>query len=226
MDFMKLLKSLEELLYEVMVMLVFFPRTLYLTIRHPQRMMDYADTELGDVQSEQYSDTLSPPLFLMICLVLSHLVELAIPSSGISTLPVILQDTQNLLMFRVFMFSLLPLVLSLRLMAKLGIALDRETLRPVFYSQCFVTAPVTMLIGAVTAIGKTGGETATLVAQILFLGGLVWYLAQQTLWFRAKLGIGLAAAAANAVGATLVAALLIIATMLVAVIALGGGIAT
>ena len=99
---------------------------------------------------------------------------------------------------RVVLFLILTLMAARR--RKLGIALDRETLRPVFYSQCFVTAPVTMLIGAVTAIGKTGGETATLVAQILFLGGLVWYLAQQTLWFRAKLGIGLAAAAANAVG--------------------------
>ncbi|QHL90464.1 hypothetical protein GVO57_05975 [Sphingomonas changnyeongensis] len=78
MDFMKLLKSFEELLYEVMVMLVFYPRTLYLTLRHPQRMMDYADTELGDVLSEQYDDTLSPPLFLMICLALSHVIGRAV----------------------------------------------------------------------------------------------------------------------------------------------------
>ena len=53
MDLMKLLKSFEELLYEVMVMLVFYPRTLWLSMRYPQRMMDYADTELGDVLSEQ-----------------------------------------------------------------------------------------------------------------------------------------------------------------------------
>ncbi|MFN3863205.1 MAG: hypothetical protein ACK4RT_02870 [Erythrobacter sp.] len=81
MDFMKLLKSLEELLYEVMVMLVFFPRTLFLTLRHPQRMMDYADTELGDVQTEQYNDTLSPPLFLMICLLLGHVVAVVLPTA-------------------------------------------------------------------------------------------------------------------------------------------------
>ena len=49
MDFVKLLKSFEELLYEVMALLVFVPRTFYLTLRYPQRMMDYADTELGDV---------------------------------------------------------------------------------------------------------------------------------------------------------------------------------
>jgi hypothetical protein len=226
MDFVKLLKSLEELLYEVMVMLVFFPRTLFLTVRHPQRMMDYADTEVGDVQSDQYSDTLSPPLFLMSCLLLSHLFEMAIPSSGISRLPAFLQNTQNLLMFRVFMFSLLPLILSLRLLGKLGIALDRETLRPVFYSQCFVTAPVTILIGAASAIGRTGHELAGFLAPLLILGGLAWYLAQQTLWFRAKLGIGLAPAAANAVGATLVAGLLIVVTTLVTAISLSGGIGT
>lgn len=221
MDFMKLLKSLEELLYEVMVMLVFFPRTLFLTMRHPQRMMDYADTELGDVQSEQYSDTLSPPLFLMICLVFGHLLELALPGESPVRLPAFLQDHQNLLIFRVFMFSLLPLILSLRLMSKLGIALDRETLRPVFYSQCFVTAPLTMLIALAAAIGRAGGESSAIIGALVMAGGVVWYLAQQALWFRAKLGSGLMTAAINAVGAALVAGALII-TAAFAVIVAGG----
>ncbi|WP_379920958.1 hypothetical protein [Erythrobacter sp. R86502] len=212
MDFMRLLKSLEELLYEVMVMLVFYPRTLFLTVRHPQRMMDYADTELGDVQSDQYSDTLSPPLFLMICLVINHLFEQAAPAGIEGSLPAVLQDTQNLLIFRVFMFSLLPLILSLRLLQKMGIALDRETLRPVFYAQCFVTAPITLLIGIGAAISHMGGETARAVSNGVFVGGLVWYLAQQTFWFRSKLACGLGTAAANAVGATLVATILIIMT--------------
>lgn len=212
MDFMRLLKSLEELLYEVMVMLVFFPRTLFLTVRHPQRMMDYADTELGDVQSEQYNDTLSPPLFLMICLLINHLFERAAPAGTEGLLPAFLQDTQNLLIFRVFMFSLLPLIMSLRLMQKLGIVLDRETLRPVFYSQCFVTAPVTIVIGLGTAVSHISSPFAPALANLVFLGGLVWYLAQQTLWFRSKLNIGFGSAAANAIGAAIVAALAIVVT--------------
>ncbi|GAB4481526.1 MAG: hypothetical protein OHK0018_12960 [Erythrobacter tepidarius] len=179
MDFMKLLKSLEELLYEVMVMLVFFPRTLFLTIRHPQRMMDYADTELGDVQSEQYSDTLSPPL-----------------------------------------------ILSLRLMSKLGIALDRETLRPVFYSQCFVTAPMALAIGVATVFWQVGGEITVRIGQLTIFGTLVWYIAQQTLWFRSKLGVGLGLAAVNAVGTTLVATLLIMVTALTMGFVLAREIAT
>lgn len=212
MDFMRLLKSLEELLYEVMVMLVFFPRTLFLTVRYPQRMMDYADTELGDVQSEQYSDTLSPPLFLMICLGINHLLERAAPAGLEDSLPGALQDTQNLLIFRVFMFSLLPLILSLRLMQNLGIRLDRETLRPVFYAQCFVTAPITLLIGIGAAISHSGAAMAHTASNVVFLGGLAWYLTQQTRWFRSQLACGLGTAAINAIGATLVAAILIIMT--------------
>lgn len=210
MDFMKLLKSLEELLYEVMVMLVFFPRTLYLTFRHPQRMMDYADTELGDVQSDQYNDTLSPPLFLMMCLGLNHLVELALRTSDLSALPHFLHDPQNLLIFRVFIFSLLPLILSLRLMAKLGIALDRETLRPVFYSQCFVTAPVALMIGMATMLWQVGDANAGLVAHAVFWGGLVWYVSQQVLWFRTKLGCGYGLALANALGGIFAAFVLVV----------------
>jgi hypothetical protein len=212
MDFMKLLKSLEELLYEVMVMLVFFPRTLYLTFRHPQRMMDYADTELGDVQSEQYNDTLSPPLFLMMCLGLNHLLELALRTSDLSALPHFLRDPQNLLIFRVFMFSLLPLVLSLRLLSKLGIALDRDTLRPVFYSQCFVTAPIALMIGIATLLWQIGDAGAGLVAHVIFWGGLVWYLSQQVLWFRTKLATGYGIAALNALGATFAALVLFVIT--------------
>jgi hypothetical protein len=157
--------------------------------------------------------------------VLSHLFELALPSAGTGNLPAVMRDTQNLLVFRVFMFSLLPLILSLRLMNKLGIALDRETLRPVFYSQCFVTAPITMLIGIATVFARAGGEVTGIISWLLFGGGLVWYLAQQTLWFRTKLGIGTGAAVANAVGTTLVAAIIISVTALAAAFGLGGVIA-
>ncbi len=198
-----------------MVMLVFFPRTLYLVFWYPQRMINYADTELGDVQSEQYDDTLSPPLFLMICLALDHLIEQVFPTSDQATLPAFLQETQNLLMFRVFMLSLLPLVLSLRLLAKLGIALNRETLRPAFFNQCFVTAPIALMVGLATGLWRIGDPTAAQVATVIFCGGTIGHLVQQALWFRAKLDAGYGVAALNAFGGSLLTVLLIVMTALV-----------
>jgi hypothetical protein len=190
MDFMKLFKSLEELLYEVIVMLVFFPKTLWLTLRYPQRMMDYADTELGDVLSEQYKDTLSPPLFLMLCVALSYLAERAVPGSlDTSALPSFLRDSQNLLAFRVLIFSLVPLAFSLRLLRGLGQPLDRDTLRAPFFAQCFVAAPLAMIVGLAQALRNLPLAHAGLISTVLLLLGIGWYLRQQAWWLRTKLAL-------------------------------------
>ena len=45
MHFMQLLKSLDELLYEVMSWLVFFPLTLWRTLTQPITMMEYAESQ-------------------------------------------------------------------------------------------------------------------------------------------------------------------------------------
>ena len=64
MNFMQLITSLDELLYEVMSWLIFFPVTLWRALRRPVEMMVYADTELSDAEDQQYIDTLNPPMLL------------------------------------------------------------------------------------------------------------------------------------------------------------------
>ena len=219
MDFMKLLKSFEELLYEVMVMLVFFPRTLWLTLRYPQRMMDYADTELGDVQNDQYTDTLSPPLFLMMCLGLSHLISMMAKSNNLDGLPPVLQSDENILAFRVFVFSLLPLAMSLRLLHGLNVPLDRESLRAPFYSQCFFTAPVAMAVGLFQSFPKILGFH-WLTAPLL-TGLLCWYVLQQAYWFRSKLKVGRGRAWLIAIGATVAGIFIILLTVTITALSLG-----
>jgi len=192
LDLYKLLKSLEEFLYEIIVLLVFYPRTMWLSLRYPQRMMDYADTELGDVQSGQYTDTVSPPLFLMITLGLTYLFGLMVqPPSAAQDVPSLLSDPERMLVFRVFAFSLLPLLLSLRLMHDLSIKLDRDTLRPPFFSQCFVTAPFAMGIGIGISLATMAGPPVALPGKILLALSCCWYVRQQAHWFATKRGTGL-----------------------------------
>ena len=62
MHFVSLLKSLDDLLYQVVSWLVFYPITLWRVLRRPGAMMVYADRELADAEERQYEDTLSPPL--------------------------------------------------------------------------------------------------------------------------------------------------------------------
>jgi hypothetical protein len=75
-DFLRIVRSLEDLLYEVMTWLVFYPRTLWRILAHPAETLRYSDAEQGDAPEEQYTDTLSPPLFLMLTVLLAHGVEL------------------------------------------------------------------------------------------------------------------------------------------------------
>lgn len=192
MDLFKLLKSLEEFLYEVIVLLVFYPRTMWLSLRYPQRMMDYADTELGDVQSGQYIDTVSPPLFLMITLGLTYLFGLMVHAPSVAQdAPSLLADPERMLVFRVFAFSLLPLVLSLRLMRDLSIRLDRDTLRPPFFSQCFITAPFALGIGIGLSLAAYRGPDGVVPGMIILAVSTGWYVRQQAHWFATKRGTGL-----------------------------------
>ena len=181
---MKIIKSLELLLYELMVWLVFYPLTLARSIIHPLKLMVYSDTEVEQAEEDRYSDTLSPPIFLAITLGLIHLVELTegwnIQSEGF------LADDKNLIAYRLVAFSLFPLMLSLRLLRSKGIALDRKTLREPFYAQCFIAAPFALGFNAgVLAIPAT--RTFTLGLSIM-LATVIWYLAVQTAWFREERG--------------------------------------
>ena len=204
MDFMKIIKSLEQLLYELMVWLVFYPLTLVRSIVHPLRLMDYADDELGDADEDRYSDTLSPPIFLAITLALVHLVELG------SQLNVVtegtLADDRNLIAFRLVAFALFPLMMSLRMLRATKTPLDRKTLRPPFYAQCFAAAPFALGIDVATLILATGRGAAG----FSMMGAVcLWYLAVQTLWFREQLAIGWARALGNALRGFLFALLLV-----------------
>src|SRR4051812_3770774 len=76
LDFLKLLRSFEDLLFEVLTWIIYYPRTLWMVVRHPLQMLDYSNHEQTDEEQEQYTDTMSPPLLLLLTLVLAHVVEI------------------------------------------------------------------------------------------------------------------------------------------------------
>jgi hypothetical protein len=189
MNFVQLLKSLDDLLYEVMSWLVFYPITMWRALTRPLKMMDYADTELSDVEDKQYDDTLSPPLFLLLSLFISHGIELAtvgesslVPDTrGLAGL---ISDDTSLLVLRLLMFSIFPLIMATRLVRLQRVGLSRNSLRAPFYSQCYVAAPFVLLL----SLGGTLIDWRTEPGPILIGGAiaalaLVWYGILQARWF-------------------------------------------
>ena len=211
MDFMKLLKSLEELLYELVSWLVFYPLTMWRTVVRPLRMMHYADTELADKPEDQYEDTLSPPLFLLITLLLSQGFSSLLPSVFDPTIAVKqLGSGSNLLMARGVIFGIYPLCMAVTLLRWKAIRITRDSLRPPFFSQCYVTAPFALLLVLGIDLLSTPAGSGSAAGLILLIIALVWYAQAQIRWFVIDLKIGSGAAILAFVVALLVATVIAI----------------
>lgn len=206
---MRLLKSIEELLYELATWVLFYPLTIARIVRRPISMMAYAERELGDDVEEQYADALSPPICLLITLFLLHVVELIAPRDGTS-LPGVLSNENNLLAFRAVLFSIFPLLLALVHLKQRGLKLTRSSLRPSFYAQCYVAIPFIVAVSLGLSIASRG----VVVPGLVLLGaGYIWYVTVETMWQsrdgKTSLGAALLASSLGIVAATI---LLIVAT--------------
>ncbi len=189
---MKLLKSLEELLYELVSWLVFYPITIWRTLSRPLEMMRYADVELADQPEDQYDDTLSPPLFLLITLLIGQAISITLPSVyDRASLPKLLSSDANLLIARGVIFSVFPLIMAVTLLRHRRVKLNRNTLRPPFYSQCYVAAPFAFGVGIGTDFLVLPGGGTTWIGLVALLLSFIWYGTVQVRWFRRDLGIAL-----------------------------------
>ena len=191
MDFMKLLKSLEELLYELVSWLVFYPATMWRCVVRPLSMMRYADSELDDRPEDQYDDTLSPPLFLLITLLLSQGLSGALPSIYDPDIGAKqLGSVSNLLIARGVIFGIYPLCMAVTLLRWKGARITRNTLRPPFFSQCYVAAPFAfiLVLGLDFMTMPYGQGLPVGLATMAIATG--WYAQAQVRWFKQDLGIG------------------------------------
>lgn len=213
MDFIGIIRSLEELLYEVMSWLIFYPRTLWRTLVDPVAVTAYSDAEQNDRPDEQYTDTLSPPLLLMITMVITYGISnsIGVPPPVAETETeagkAIMGSAKNLLLLRALIFAVIPLVIALIGLRRNGIAIDRKTLRRPFYSQCFLVTPFALMVQSALVLMRLPGPGPAASA-VLGAGAYLWFGWAQTGWFAARLDIPRRAAIGWAVFAIVAATLI------------------
>ncbi len=187
MDFIRILRSLEEFLYEVMTWLVFYPRTLLRTALHPIEVLDYSRAELRKPEEEQFQDTLSAPLFLMLTMVISHGIEMALhlhPLAGAGhAAEKLLGSDQNLVILRSVMFAVFPLMFALEQVKSAKLPLTRKSLRGPFFGECYPASVFCLATGiGSTAIQAWPGHA--IVGGLIIFTAIFWYLALQVGWLR------------------------------------------
>jgi hypothetical protein len=204
MDFMKWLNSLDELLYEVMSWLVFYPLTLWRAIFRPLSMMNYADKQLALSEAEQYSDTINPPLFLALTLALAHGISEALGQTdqiieSHRGLAALVSDDSSALLLRLLVFAIFPLVMSVRFVRGRKLPLNRSSLRIPFYAQCYPAAVFALGLSAGTNIVTSQWQWGRMVGLAISTVALLYYLVIEGRWFKAQRHISLLLALASVV---------------------------
>ncbi len=195
MDFMKLLKSLDDLLYEVVGWIIFYPITLVRSLLHPVEMLRYSDRELLEPGEEQYTDTFNPPVFLLITLVLAHLLgKLLQPQIKP---PGILSKDTDVLLFRGVVFSIFPVLMAVALLRHQGKRIDRVALRPIFYGKCFIAAPFALAASVAGLLFESQRVPQVLAGLLVFLVAFCWYTTVEVIWFSSTLNVTKTRATAN-----------------------------
>lgn len=196
MNFFQIIRSLEELLYEVMTWLIFYPRTLWRCIRRPEAIMIYTTEELHESADDRFTDLLSPPLFLMLSILLAHALEKFLDVSPEESAEVlgeigkaIVSSEQNLLLYRSFLFALFPLITAFGLIRRKGILLDRASLRGPFFQQCYFAGTYGLAVSSASVLVRHPDVRLQVAGGILLAVGTAWYLWVQTRWIRRELSM-------------------------------------
>jgi hypothetical protein len=183
-------RTMGEILYEVMTGLLFYPRTLWRVLLWPAEALTPSQAgrdEAGANAAGAPPDLISPPLFLVISILLAHALDLflrgqlgkAAVSSGLGPL-----------LFRALAFSLFPLVMAAGTLRRQGRAIDHATLREPFELQCLCAAPFALSLSvAVILIGSSTASTR-LAGVAIGLAAVAWYLSVQTRWLHHRLAVG------------------------------------
>jgi hypothetical protein len=178
-------RSAGEVLYEMTLWLLFYPRTLWRVLLRPAEV-GVPGEGAGAGEGEPGAERVSPPLFLMISILVAHALDLAMRAemgardNGLDI---------SLLAFRVVVFSLFPLVMAVGALKREG-PVDRQTLRGPFYLQCFYAAPFAISVSVAVVLARSPAGPVRMAGAGLILAATAWYLCVETRCLRASLTVG------------------------------------
>ncbi|MDZ4373714.1 MAG: hypothetical protein U1C74_20150 [Phenylobacterium sp.] len=191
MNFMVLLRSFEEFIFEAVSWLIFYPLVIWRIITRPLTTMAYSDAEQAQPDSERYNEALSPPLLLFVTVFavsgLAALLHQEAPSDSV-IIQALYSSVQYVALFRAIVFSATPLVAAAIYLHRTRQPVSRDTLRPPFYAQCYLATPVCIFLSLGNSIFHRN-DVPDVIGVLLMAGGLIWFAITQVRWFRSRLGV-------------------------------------
>jgi hypothetical protein len=140
-------------------------------------------------------------------LILTVVISQAIGLAVLGTNPIVqsrrglaglVNDNTTLLLLRLMLFALFAVVVATRKVRRSGFGLERMTLKPAFYAQCYAISPVALLVGVGTVSFGQRHIALEVAGAFAFVAALLFYGIVQTLWFKRELGSSLGRSAFDA----------------------------
>ena len=83
-------------------------------------------------------------------------------------------NSSGLILFRLIAFAALPVISGVFALTVMRRPVDRDTLQPIFYGQCFVTTPVVLLFSTAATLTRLPQPAANIPAGLLFIAASVF----------------------------------------------------
>ncbi len=207
MDFLKLLKSFEDFVYEALIWLILLPKTLWRIVLRPRQMVAYVQAEQIREGDDRYGDAISPPLLLILCVLVAHGLDLALrkqASQEMGSLAAeLFKSEQNFLLYRTMTFGIWSLAGAVWYMRHTRQPIHRVNLRNPFYEQCYLVAPFAMAMSLSVTFALSGEPLAAVGVGVALLA-LLWFFVAEWHWVRARTALSALHAAVVAGGLVLV----------------------
>jgi hypothetical protein len=201
MDLLKIIESVEELLYRIALWIILAPRTLLLVIRRPQLINPYIAAQSAQVPEERFKDMMSPMLFWCLIGIVPHVMLLdylaTIPTSRVSTEPEWISFMKQPFATRLIAIAITaiagPLAIAREVLMETKQQVDRESLRSPFSVQCYCLTPVYVLLLPTVfftlRFSRVPAGAPTYIAAVMFMLACLWFLWAESVVLAAQLSV-------------------------------------
>jgi hypothetical protein len=201
MNVLRILQSVEELIYQLALWVLLVPRTLWQVLRKPWWAPSYVAAELAKDSSARFAQYMSPVLFWVVLGIVPHLMVIdllaSIPESRVATeagWASFYKNSWENRLLTVALFALAgPLAFALRIQRARRASTDRDALRPVFYAQCYCFGPAYFLLLPVVAntllFKSIPSGTPTVLDALSWAAFAAWILFAESAIIASELGV-------------------------------------
>ena len=165
MDILKIIQSLQDLMYELVIWVLLLPKTIFNAVFRPGSLVNYVNQEWEKSADDRFDDYLSPALFLLVVAVIPNTLFNWMGRAVISSDFAAQLTEDNLIASTLAVLTCLLFYLFwLQILSRRPV--KRSMLKRLFLIQCYLVAPAQLIYSLLA-----------LVAGFNVIGtGLVWML--------------------------------------------------